>query len=148
MSKTNKAATVARILLGLGFFVFGLNGFFNFMPAPQHPEEASAFLGSMAATGYFFPLLKITETLAGLFLLFGRFVPLALTLLAPILVNILAFHVFLAPAGILPGLVLAALEIVVAIQYRDSFSGVLDPHATPTPPSDAHRGHRDIHAPA
>jgi uncharacterized membrane protein YphA (DoxX/SURF4 family) len=148
MTTTNRTATVARILLGLGFFVFGLNGFLHFLPAPSFPEDAGVFLGALAATGYFFPLLKATETISGILLLSGRFVPLALTLLAPILVNILAFHAFLAPAGILPGLVLAVLEIIVAYQYRDSFRGVLIARATPAGRVEPRRAHRDVHAPA
>ena len=60
---------IARIVLGLIFTVFGLNGFFNFMPAPAFPEPAGAFLGALAGTGYFFPFLKITETACGVLLL-------------------------------------------------------------------------------
>ena len=91
------APTAARIFLGLIFFVFGLNGFLQFMPQPPQPEAAGAFIGALAATGYMFPLIKGTEVVAGLLLLSGRFVPLALTLLAPIIVNIALFHTVLAP---------------------------------------------------
>jgi uncharacterized membrane protein YphA (DoxX/SURF4 family) len=117
--------TVARMLLGFAFFVFGLNGFFNFLPHPPLPEAANQFLGALAGSGYFFPLLKGTETLCGALLIMGAFVPLALTVLAPILVNIVAFHAFLAPAGLPLPLFLVALELYLAWVYRDVFAPVL-----------------------
>jgi len=126
--------TVARILLGLMFFVFGLNGFLNFMPPPPPPPEAAGkFVGALVATGYMFPLIKGTEVIAGLFLLSGRLVPLGLTLLAPIIVNIAAFHLILAPSvGMV--VVLLALEIYLAYAYRASFRGVLSVNAKPALP--------------
>src|SRR5438132_7666163 len=90
----------ARILLGLVFFVFGLNGFLHFIPQPPMEGPPAQFIGAMLATGYLFPLLKTTEVLGGLLLLSGRLVPLALTVLAPVVVNIVAFHLFLAPSGL------------------------------------------------
>ncbi len=125
------APTVARILLGLVFTIFGLNGFFHFMPNPPQPPAAGQFLGAMAATGYFFALLSLTQTVSGLLLLAGRLVPLALTLLAPVLVNILAFHVFLAPGGLLIPVVLTALEIYLAWAYRAHFVPMLQADARP-----------------
>lgn len=97
----SKAPFGARLALGSIFLVFGLNGFFHFIPQPAEPPPAAAlaFAGALFQTGYMFPLIKGTEVLASLFLLSGRFVPLALTLLAPIVVNIVAFHVFLAPGA-------------------------------------------------
>ena len=124
-SIVQKASHAPRILLGLGFAVFGLNGFLQFMPQPPVPEAAGAFLGGLAATGYMFPLIKGTEVVAGLMLLSNRFVPFALTLLAPILVNIVLFHVVLAPAGTVMALVFVALEVFVAWTHRDAFRGVL-----------------------
>ena len=117
------ATTVARVLLGLGFFVFGLNGFLNFIPPPSAPppEGAMSFAIALAQTGYMFPLIKGTETLAGLLLLTRRCVPLALILLAPVLVNIIAFHVFLAPSGSAIAFALVGLELFVAWSYRRSF---------------------------
>jgi uncharacterized membrane protein YphA (DoxX/SURF4 family) len=96
----SKAQTAARIVLGGGFVVFGLNGFLNFMPMPPHPGPAGEFLGALGASGYMFPLIKGIELVTGLLLLAGRYVPLALTLLAPVMVNILAFHLFLEPSSI------------------------------------------------
>jgi len=123
--------TVARIALGLVFFVFGANGFLNFLPQPPSPPAASAFGAALAATGYMFPLIKTTEVVAGAMLLAGRYVPLALTLLAPIIVNIVAFHVALAPGGLpLAAFVLSA-EIALAWFYRDAFRGVLTARSVP-----------------
>jgi uncharacterized membrane protein YphA (DoxX/SURF4 family) len=121
-SIANKIPTVARVVLGLVFFVFGLNGFLHFLPQPPIPAAAGAFAGALAASGYFFPLLKATEVVAGALLLAGVFVPFALTLLAPIIVNIVAFHLFLAPGNFgLLGLILAA-EIYLAWTHRASFA--------------------------
>lgn len=128
----NRLVTAARILLGLFFIVFGLNGFFQFLPQPELPEPAMAMMGALAETGYFFVFLKLTETICGFLLLIGRFVPLALTVLAPVVANILVFHLFLAPAGILPGLVALVLGVYLAWAYRGSFRGVLDPNAQPS----------------
>ena len=127
-----RIALVARILLGLVFFVFGLNGFLNFLPAPALSGPAGAFGGALAATGYMFPMIKGIEVLTGALLLIGRFVPLALVLLAPIVVNIAAFHLFLTPGEVGMSLALVALTAFLGWAYRGSFRGVLDPNATPT----------------
>ena len=117
-----KLPTVARVILGLVFVVFGLNGLLHFLPQPPMPAAAGAFAGALAASGYFFPLLKITEIAAGALLLAGLFVPFALTLLAPIIVNIVAFHLFLAPGNyVVVGLVLAA-ELYLAWTHRAAFA--------------------------
>jgi uncharacterized membrane protein YphA (DoxX/SURF4 family) len=119
---SRKLPTVARIALGLIFFVFGLNGFFHFLPQPPAPPRAMAFAGALFASGYFFPLLKAVEVAAGALLLAGAFVPFALTLLAPIIVNIVAFHLFLAPGNYaVIGIVLAA-EIYLAVVHRAAFA--------------------------
>ncbi len=122
---------VARVLLGLVFFVFGLNGFFHFIPQPPPPPAAGAFAGALFATGYFFPLLKTVETLSGVLLLAGRFVPLALTALAPIVVNIFFFHAFLHPGGLLVATVVLVLEVFLAWSYRSSFGPLLKANAQP-----------------
>ena len=128
---TSKAPAVARYLLGTIFFVFGLNGFLGFIPQPAPPPDAGSFLGALAATGYMFPLIKGTEVLAGLLLLGKRFVPLALLLLAPIVVNIFAYHAFLDPAGMGMTIAIVALQLYVAWTYRDSFRAVLAAKAEP-----------------
>lgn len=128
--------TVARVALGLVFVVFGANYFLEFLPVPPPEGAAATFLGGLAATGYFFPLLKATEVLAGLALLSGRFVPLALTVLAPIVVQIAAFHTLLVPGPAMVVL-LVGLELYLAWAYRDSFRTVLASQAQPR------RGERD-----
>jgi len=118
----NVSAAVARYLLGTTFFVFGLNGFLNFIPPPAEgiPAAAAAFGGALAQTGYMFPLIKGTEVLAGALLLANRWVSLALVLLAPIVVNIIAFHAFLAPGLGIP-LVLLVLGSFLAWTRRATF---------------------------
>lgn len=122
----------ARILQGLIFFVFGLNGFLNFLPQPELSEEAVAFFGALAASGYMLPLLKATETVCGALLLAGFYVPLALTVLAPIVINILCFHLFLDPAGLPIAILVTVLNLFLAWAYRGSFAGVLQANAKPT----------------
>jgi uncharacterized membrane protein YphA (DoxX/SURF4 family) len=115
----------ARLVLGLVFFVFGLNGFLHFLPQPPLTGPAGAFVGALVGSGYLFPLLKGTEVLAGSLLLANLFVPLALTLLAPIIVNIAAFHLFLAPGNYaVVGIVLAS-ELFLAWTHRAAFASVL-----------------------
>src|SRR5271165_1069257 len=83
---------LARLLMGLLFLVFGLNGFLHFIPQPKDmPEGVAAFSGALAKTGYMFPMVMGTQVLAGVLLLLNRFVPLALALIAPVIVNIIAF---------------------------------------------------------
>lgn len=120
----SKAPHVARIFLGLVFTVFGLNGFLNFLPAPELPGPGGAFIAGLAATGYMFPLIKGTEVVAGLMLLGNRFVPLALTLLAPVTVNIFLFHAILVPGVGLP-LVIIAAQLGLAYAHRDAFRSML-----------------------
>lgn len=127
----NKLTLAARLLFGLIFFVFGLNGFLNFIPMPPLPEAGGSFMGALAATGYFFPVLKATEVLVGIALLSNRFVPLALTVIAPIVVQIVLFHSFLAPGLAMP-IALVVLNVYLAWAYRDSFRGVLNAKAVPT----------------
>jgi uncharacterized membrane protein YphA (DoxX/SURF4 family) len=128
----SKIVLGARVLLGLVFFVFGLNFFLHFLPQPPMPAAAGAFAGAMFATGYLFVLVKVVEVTSGLLLLVGRFVPLALALLAPIIVNIIFFHAFLAPAGIAIPLVVLALELFLAWSYRDVYRPMLAARAAPT----------------
>jgi uncharacterized membrane protein YphA (DoxX/SURF4 family) len=124
---SNRVAMIARILMGLMFFVFGLNGFLHFIPQPKNamPEAAMSFFGAMMATKYFTPMIFATQFVSGVLLLANRFVPLALALLAPVIVNIILFHVFLDPAGIPPGIVVAALEVYLAWTYRGAFRPML-----------------------
>jgi len=116
-----------RIVMGLIFFVFGLNGFLNFIPPPSGPvpEGAIAFGMALMKTGYLFQLLKGTEVLVGALLLANRFVPLALALIAPVVVNIFAFHAFLEPSGLVLAAVIVAAEVYLAWTYRGVFRPML-----------------------
>jgi len=135
-----KAKTAVRLALGAIFTVFGLNGFLHFIPAPAPSGLAAVFVGGLGASGYFFPLLKATEVIAGLLLLSNRFVPLALTVLAPIVVNIVAFHAFLAPGIALP-LVIVALGLYLAYTERAAFAPLLQARSSEPVPASRPRGH-------
>jgi putative oxidoreductase len=124
------APPVARTLLGLVFLVFGLNHFLGFLPQPPVPEAALPFLGGLGSAGYVFPLIKALEIAAGIALLSNRFVPLALTVLAPIIVNIVGFHVVLAPSYPLP-LAILGLELYLAWSYRAAFAPMLRARVVP-----------------
>ncbi len=115
-------AIVARILLGLVFFVFGLNGLHPFMPNPPATPPAAAFFGALAATPYMFVLIFGAQVIGGALLLLGLAVPFALVILAPVIVNILCFHIFLAPDLLPLALVVAALEVFLAWHYRAAFA--------------------------
>ena len=132
-SLTRHLPTAARFLMGLMFFVFGLNGFLNFIPPPTEaqPEGAVAFSLAMMKSGYLFQLVKGTEVVVGALLLANRFVPLALALIAPVVVNIVAFHAFLLPNGMVMTFVVLALELYLAWAYRDAFRGMLVMRAAP-----------------
>lgn len=115
---------VARYVLGLIFTVFGLNGFLNFIhqPPPANPLAIQFFVAVSAS--HFAAFFFAVQIFGGLLLLSGRFVPLALTLLAAVLYNILAFHLTMAPSSIAPGLVASVLWVLVFLQYRESFKGI------------------------
>jgi putative oxidoreductase len=117
------AVLIVRILLGLAFLVFGLNGFFQFMPAPPIPGDAGALMAVMVTHGWikFHALLYV---IAGVLLLIGRYVPVALVLLGPILVNVVLFHLTLLPAGLGIALLFAAFEIFLIYAYWPAFRGI------------------------
>jgi putative oxidoreductase len=114
MNIRKNLTTAARLFLGLVFTVFGLNFFLHFLPTPPPAPRAAAFAGALFSSGYLFPLLKTTEVMAGLLLLSGRFVPLALAVLAPIVINIVGFHLFLAPSGVPLALAMLATELYLS----------------------------------
>jgi uncharacterized membrane protein YphA (DoxX/SURF4 family) len=118
------AATAARILLGLVFFVFGLDGFLHFIPQPTAPmsENAMAFAIGLVKSGYMFPLIKGTEVAVGLALLSNRLVALALIVIAPVIVNIVAFHAFLAPSGLAIACALVVLAGYLAWVNRRAYA--------------------------
>lgn len=126
MSKKNRLLSrIFSIILGLLFVVFGINGFLHFMPVPPMEGEAAAFMGALSATGYMFPLIKGTEVLGGALLLSGRGVPLGLLILAPIIVNILAFHLLLTPGESGISLVITAIAITLGWIHRSAWRGLL-----------------------
>ena len=117
------AVVIARILLGLVFLVFGLNNFIHFIPMQPMPGDAGAFAMILFAHGWFL-FHGILYVVAGVLLLVGWYVPVALVILGPILVNILLFHLTLVPAGILPGAVCALLELFLIYAYWPAFRGI------------------------
>jgi len=123
---------IPRILLGLAFAVLPLLAIIHqgsHPPAPHPPTPpsgAGAFIGGLKQTGYMMPLVWGTEIVSGIMILVGLFVPFALVLLAPVLVNIFLFHVFLAPSpnGLATAIIVCVLELVVAWQYRKAFAAL------------------------
>jgi uncharacterized membrane protein YphA (DoxX/SURF4 family) len=114
-----KLPLIARLLLGLVFCFGGITGllnlFMNLFPMPPDlPEQLQVFNKGLAASGYFMPLLKLTETICGLFLLTGFYVPLALVILAPIVLNIFLTHLFLAPGGVPLAAIIGLLLVYLA----------------------------------
>jgi len=132
----SKTTTTAGILLGLVFVVFSLNGFLHFFPDQPMGEQAGRFMGGLGASGYFFPLLMATQLVAGALLLIRRFVPLALAMLAPVVVNIVGFHLFLAPAGFPVAALILGLEIFLLWSYRGAFRPLFRARAEVAPASE------------
>jgi putative oxidoreductase len=119
---------IVRILLGLQFVVFGANAFLHFMgPIPEIPGQAGAFMTALMSSGYMY-VIAVLQILGGLCLLLGaRFVPLGLTLLGPVIVNIILFHVFLLPQGMGIGIVDAVLALFLLWIYRFKFPAIFQP---------------------
>jgi uncharacterized membrane protein YphA (DoxX/SURF4 family) len=117
------AILIARILLGLLFLVFGLNGFLNFIHGPMPTGVAGQYLAVMGGTFYIHFVFAV-QIVAGLLLLSGQFVPLALVLLGPVIINILLFHVSMQPSGLPPGLFAAVLWFIVFFGVRRAFAGI------------------------
>jgi hypothetical protein len=124
---------IARVLLGLPLVVFGLNMFFHFIPEPkmQMPEKVVMFSTALMNSGYMMQLIGVTFLVVGVLLLTNRFVPLALVLFAPFLVNSLAFHIFLEHTGLPMAIVFAAFELYLAWKYRAAYRPILTSRATP-----------------
>ncbi len=126
--------TIVRILLGLPLVVFGLNMFFNFIPQPSTPlpEGAAAFAGALVKTGYMMKLIGVTQLVVGLMLVTNRFVPLALALFAPFMVNSIAFHAFLEPSGLIMAGIFMAMELYLAWSYRAAYRSMLAARVMPS----------------
>ncbi len=120
----NIASRIARYLLGLIFLVFGLNGFLHFIPMPPPAGTAGQFLGALFVSNYLVVVFAL-QLAGAILLLLGRYVPLALTLLAPVIVNIFLFHALMAPSGLPMASIVAVLWIVVAISVWPAFAALL-----------------------
>jgi uncharacterized membrane protein YphA (DoxX/SURF4 family) len=121
---------VCRILLGLMFFIFGLNNILNFIPLPPPSGDALTFMMVLHGHGWM-TFVGCIMVVGGLLLLVGRFVPLALTLLAPVIVNIALYHALLWPHGAAAAFVASLLEVVLLIAYWRSFAPLLHPDPKP-----------------
>ena len=128
------AVIAARVVLGLIYFVFGLNFFFHFIPmnGPALSPQAEAFSTGLFQSGYFFPFLKWLEVLFGALILAWVFVPLSLVVLVPVSINILLYHAYLAPEGTAMGVVILLLNLFLAWAYRSAYKPLL---ASKTAPS-------------
>ncbi len=115
------AALIARILLGVMFFIFGLNGFINFLHGSLPGGMAGQFLSVLMQSHYVY-FVSGVQLIAGAFLLIDRFVPLALVLLAAVIANILVFHITMQPSGLPPGIFAAILWLIVASRHRASLA--------------------------
>lgn len=119
------ATIIARSLLGLIFVVFGSNVFLHFIPMPAPPEgPAREFMTALFMSHYLYVIGGL-ETAGGLLLLAGRWAPLGLTLLGPVIVNILCFHALMAPAGLPMAIVVSVLAIFLLWRYRENFASVV-----------------------
>src|SRR5438552_2394020 len=124
--KMKIVAIIARTLLGLIFVVFGLNPFLHFIPMKLPEGLAGDFMKALFMSHYYY-VIAVLQILGGALCLTGRFVPLGLTLLGPVIVNILLFHIFLEPSGLPLALVVSALELFLLWAYRSAFVGLLKP---------------------
>jgi putative oxidoreductase len=123
---------IARYLLGLIFVVFGLNGFLHFIPASPPSGVAGQFFGALYVSHYL-PVIFLLQLIPGIFLLLNRFVPLALTLLAPIIVNIFFFHALMAPNGLPTAILVVMLWTLVALNVRSAFAGLFQSQVNARP---------------
>jgi len=123
--------TVVRVLMGLPLVVFGLNGFLDFIPPPEGglAPAAARFSQALIESGYMMPLIGATLLTVGVLLLANRFVPLALVLFAPFIVNSVAFHLALERGGLVPAVVFLAFELYLAWAYRAAWRPILTARA-------------------
>jgi putative oxidoreductase len=117
------ASIIARYLLGLIFLVFGLNGFLHFIPMPPPKGLAAQFGGAIFVSHYWVVIFGL-QVIGGLLLLVNRFVPLALVLLGPVIVNIFFFHALMAPEGLPLAIVVVVLWLILAVRYKQYLAGI------------------------
>jgi putative oxidoreductase len=121
------AIIIARVLLGLVFAVFGSNAFLHFIPMPPMQGQAGAFIGALISSGYIY-VIALLQVVGGLLLLIGaRFVPLGLTLLGPVIVNIMLYHIFLDQSGLAMACVIFILALFLLWVYRYRFPAIFQP---------------------
>src|SRR5260370_3838019 len=120
------ASTIARYLSGLIFLVFGLNGFLNFIPLPPPGGVAGQFMGALYASHYLWVIFAF-QVIAAVLLLVNRYVPLAVAVLAPVIVNILTFHAFMAPRGLPLALFVAVLWSAIFLDVLTGFFALFQP---------------------
>lgn len=121
------AMVIVRTLTGLLFVLASATYFLNLVPQPELSGPMKTFNEGLAASGYFFTLLKATELICGIALVVGRYVPLALVVLAPIVVNIFCVHLFLDRAGLPIAVFLVLAMFFLAYYYRANFAAILRP---------------------
>jgi hypothetical protein len=124
------ASIVARYLAGVIFLAMGLNGFLNFIPLPPPGGVAGQFLGALYVSHYLWVIFAF-QVIAGVLLLVNRYVPLAVAVLAPVLVNILAFHALMAPSGLPLALFVGVLWAAIFIDVRRAFYGLFQARLQP-----------------
>lgn len=121
------AIVISRVLLGLVFAVFGSNAFLHFIPMPPMQGPAGAFIGALAGSGYIY-VIALLQVVGGLLLLIGaRFVPLGLTLLGPVIVNIVLYHIFLDPSGLPMAGCISLFALFLLWIYRFKFPAIFQP---------------------
>jgi putative oxidoreductase len=124
------ASVIARYLAGVIFLVFGLNGFLHFIPLPPPEGVAGQFMGALYVSHYLWVIFAF-QVIAGVLLLINRYVPLAVAVLAPVLVNILTFHALMAPSGLPLALFVTVLWALIFINVRPAFSGLFQSRLQP-----------------
>jgi putative oxidoreductase len=116
-------SAIARYLAGVIFLIFGLNGFLNFLPLPSPGGVAGQFMAALFVSHYLWVIFAF-QVVAAVFLLVNRYVPLAVAILAPVIVNILVFHALMAPSGLPLALFVAVLWAVMFANVRPAFAGL------------------------
>ena len=117
------AAAISRYILGILFTVFGLNGFLHFIPSGTMPPLAMQYVTVLATSHYTVAIFAV-QVACGILFLVNRYIPLALTLIGPVIANILIFHVLMQPAGIGGGLIVTICWFILFLKHRQAFSGI------------------------